>query len=316
MNVLMWMRWLTLLLILAGRSEGEEVRKTLQYGGTERTYYVHLPPASRQQKSMPLLILLHGGGGGAPQALENYPLGPVADREGFLLVTPNGSGPLPRRELLRTWNVGWGFGYAQQNHIDDVGFLRALIVQLKNDYPIDSQKVYLTGLSNGAILCHYAGAANSDLLAGIAPVVGCAGGGETADLTYPTAPKHPLNVIMFNGELDQHVPLQGGKQKLHTEKQARYVCSARQSAEFWVKSNGCKPDPEVEELSEQKATRYTWSGGKQNTRVVLWVLHNQGHAWPGGTSPRAVADQPSPLVNAHEELWKFFNPDIARGGSR
>jgi polyhydroxybutyrate depolymerase len=316
MNIMKWLTTFSLLLIFACQSEAEDVRKTLRYGGTERSYYVHLPPGFDQKKSLPLLILLHGGGGGAQQALKNYPLAPVADREGFLLVAPNGSGPFPRRELLRTWNVGWGFGYAQQNHTDDVGFLRALIGQLKNDYTIDSKRVYLTGLSNGAILCHYAGAANSDLLAGIAPVVGCAGGGETADLTYPTAPTHPLNVIMFNGELDQHVPLQGGKQKLHTEKQARYVCSARQSAEFWVKSNGCNSEPKIEQLSDQKATRYTWSGGKQNTRVVLWVLHNQGHAWPGGTAPRAVADQPTTLVKAHEELWKFWSPHAAEGGTR
>lgn len=302
------MKWLKIvtLLLFAKSAYAEDLRKVLQYGGMERSYYVHLPPGIVQKKSLPLLILLHGGGGGAAQALENYPLKPVADREGFLLVTPNGSGPL-RRERLRTWNVGWGFGYAQRKHVDDNGFLRALIGQLKKDYPVDSKRVYLTGLSNGAILCHYAGAANADLVAGIAPVVGCAGGGESAEITYPPAPKHPVNVIMFNGELDEHVPLQGGKQTLHTEKQARYVCSAQQSAQFWVRANGCKAQAKIEELPEKKATRYTWSGGKQNTRVVLWVLHNQGHAWPGGTAPREVADQPSPLVKAHEELWKFFS---------
>lgn len=301
-----WLKLFTLLLFSAPLVHAEDLRKVLQYGGAERSYYVHVPPGAAQKKSLPLLILLHGGGGGAPQALENYPLKPVADREGFLLVTPNGSGPLPR-ELLRTWNVGWGFGYAQRKKVDDVGFVRALIGQIKKDYPVDSKRVYLTGLSNGAILCHYAAAANSDLISGIAPVVGCAGGAETPDLTYPQAPKHPLNVIMFNGELDEHVPLKGGKQLLHTEKQARYVCSAQQSARFWVQANGCRPEAKVEELPDQKSTRYTWSGGKQNTQVVLWVLHNQAHAWPGGSAPRAVADQPSPLVKAHEELWKFFS---------
>lgn len=301
-----WLKTLTLLLISAHITQAENLRKVLKYGGTERSYYVHLPNRTTPGKSLPLVILLHGGGGGAGQALENYPLTPVADREGFVLVAPNGTGPF-RRELLRTWNVGWGFGYAQRNRVDDAGFLRALILQLEKDYPIDAGRVYLTGLSNGAILSHYAGAANSDLIAGIAPVVGCAGGGETAQLTYPVQPQKPLNVIMFNGALDEHMPLQGGKQILHSEDQARYVSSAQQSAQFWVKANGCNPQPKVEQLPEQKATRYTWSGGKQKTRVVLWVLHNQGHAWPGGSAPRSVADQPSPLVKAHEVLWRFFS---------
>jgi poly(3-hydroxybutyrate) depolymerase len=111
---------------------------------------------------------------------------------------------------------------------------------------------------------------------------------------------------MFNGALDQHVPLKGGMQALHAEEQARYVSSAQQSAQFWVKANGCQPDPKVEEFPQQKATRYTWSGGREHTRVVLWVLHNQGHAWPGGAAPRAGSDQPTPLVKAHEVLWQFF----------
>ena len=307
------MKWslLFILVLLCGPSSAQEIRKELRYQGLERSYYVHSPRGWDGKTPLPLVLLLHGGGGGAQQALKSYPLGPVADREGFLLVAPNGTGPL-RREILRTWNVGWGFGYAQRNHVDDLGFVRALILQLTRDYPVDRARVYLTGLSNGAILSHYAGAANSDLVTGIAPVVGCAGGGESSQLTYPSAPQRPLNVIMFNGGLDRHIPLNGGVQELHSEDQARQVCSAQESARFWVNANGCKPTPTVEELPEQKATRYTWTGGRQNTRVVLWVLHNQGHAWPGGQAPRASSDQPTPLVKAHEVLWQFFR-DQAEG---
>lgn len=301
-------RWLTILSLVWLASLtlwSEETRKTLQFGGLERSYYVHLPPGYSPQESLPLMILLHGGGGNARQALENYPLSLVADRERFILVAPNGTGPL-RREILRTWNVGWGFGYAQRNNVDDIGFVRALILQLKKDYRIDPFSVYLSGLSNGAILCHYAAAANSDLVTGIAPVVGCAGGGETPHLIYPTQPKQPVNVIMFNGELDEHMPLAGGKQTLHAEEQDRYVSSAIQSAEFWARANGCARRPTVKEEPQLKATCYDWGAGKNRSRVVLWVLHNQGHAWPGGSAPRAQADQPSQLLKAHELLWQFF----------
>lgn len=77
-------------------------RATLQHGGLERSYYVHLPPAARGGKPLPLLILLHGGGGSAAQALTDYPLLPIADRESFVLVAPSGTGPLPG-EVLRTF---------------------------------------------------------------------------------------------------------------------------------------------------------------------------------------------------------------------
>ena len=291
--------------------------KTMQWGGVERSYYVHLPPAYDGKHPLPVLILLHGGGGSAPQALDSYPLREVADRQGFVLVAANGTGPL-RREILRSWNVGWGFGYAQRHQVDDVGFLRALILKLRQTYAVEPHRVYLTGLSNGAILCHFAGAANSDLVAGIAPVVGTVAGRELnqSKLVYPVAPKAPVNVIMFNGELDQHLPLAGGKQQLHAEEQVRYVASALQSAQFWVQANGCQPQPQVQEMPQQKATRYTWSGGRGGTRVILYVLHNQGHAWPGGKAPRAVADAPSPLLKAHQLMWDFFEDCWRQGGSR
>jgi polyhydroxybutyrate depolymerase len=283
-------------------------RKTMQLSGYERSYYVHLPPQYSAGKKLPMMLLFHGGGGGAPQALESYPLLEVADREGFILVAPNGTGRFSR-ELLRTWNVGFGFGYAQKNKVDDVGFVRSLILQLEKDYAVDPDRVYLTGLSNGAILSHWAGAANSDLVRGICPVVGTVAGREQGqgEMLYPVQPQKPVDVLLFNGDLDKNLPAQGGEQIKHTEGEPRVIASARESAEFWVKANHCNPKPVVEELSAQAATRYSWSGGTNGSRVVLYLLHNQGHAWPGGKTPRAVADKPSQLIKAHDVMWDFFS---------
>ena len=277
----------------------------LTHQGRERSYYVHLPKRYDPQKKWPMLLLFHGGGGSAPQALDSYPLLEVSDREGFILVAANGSGRI-RQEILRTWNVGFGFGYAQKNQVDDVGFVRQLILKLSKDYAVDSQRVFLTGLSNGAILSHQAGAANSDLVAGIAPVAGTVAGkmpGEKS-LLYPVTPQKPVDVILFHGSQDLSLPLEGGVQKRHAEEAPREVASARESAEFWAQANGCSMQPIVEELAAQKATRYSWSGGK--ARVVLYVLHNQGHAWPGGKVPRIQADVPSQLLKAHDLMWDFF----------
>ncbi|NDD29940.1 MAG: hypothetical protein EB084_16920 [Proteobacteria bacterium] len=282
-------------------------RQTLTHGGVERAYYVHMPKGHTPTRPLPVLILLHGGGGSATQALTSYPLLPLSDREGFVLVAPNGTGPLPAEKML-TFNSGFGFGWAYNHHVDDTGFIRALITELAKTQSIDRRRVYLTGMSNGAVLCHYAAGANADLIAGIAPVVGSAGGSvsDRTPLTWPARPARPLDVIMFNGALDQHIPLEGGWQKKHAERAPRFIASAQQTANFWIEANGCNPTPKVEEMPAQQATRYTWSGGREGTRVVLYVLHNQGHAWPGGKGARIVADTPSPLLDTGQVMWDFF----------
>jgi hypothetical protein len=42
------------------------------------------------------------------------------DKEGFIVVYPNGCGKLPNRFL--TWNAGFCCGYSLENDVDDVGF--------------------------------------------------------------------------------------------------------------------------------------------------------------------------------------------------
>lgn len=295
--------------------EGFE-RRTLKHGGLERSYYLRLPPGYDGSRKHPLLLVLHGGGGSAPQALRSYPLTSLTDREGVILVAPNGTGPVAR-ELLRTWNVGFGFGYARRHSVDDIGFLRALITQLKSELAIDASRVYLTGMSNGGILCHQMAAGNADLIRGIAPVAATAGGkakGQPATI-MPPIPSKAVDVIMFCGELDRSIPFQGGRQTQHAQEEPVEVLSAEESAMFWVKHNGCQEQPEIVNLAEQKATRKTWSGGRNGSRVVLLVLHNQGHAWPGGSrAPRRSADVPSPLVKAHEVMWDFFETQSQERG--
>src|SRR4051812_34206015 len=89
-------------------SPGQPVDRTLTVGGRSRTYRVRLP-AGYTGGPTPLVFALHGGFGSGEQ-LETAQAGldPIADREGFALVYPDGiarnetaTGPLGQ---ARTWN--------------------------------------------------------------------------------------------------------------------------------------------------------------------------------------------------------------------
>lgn len=123
-------------------------------GGLKRTYLIHLP-ASDIRRSMPLVIVLHGGGGNGKSMvkLTNGGFGKLSDKKGFIVVYPNG--------IEKHWNDGRNeaeIGYeTHEKNTDDVGFISALIDDLIKKYNADPKRVYVTGMSNGAIMSYRLG---------------------------------------------------------------------------------------------------------------------------------------------------------------
>jgi polyhydroxybutyrate depolymerase len=274
-------------------------------GKLKRNYILHIPPQYSSQKDLPLVLAFHGGGGSALQLLDSCGLAAKADKEGFILVAPNGTGKFRRRFL--TWNVGFGFGYAMRNHIDDIGFVRKLIERLEGNLRIDPKRIFATGISNGGILCHFLAGALSDKIAAIAPVVASIGGKRAlnAPFIYPSIPEQPVSVIAFNGLLDRRIPYQGGIQQKSVDKPV-YVTAAEDMHSFWVKVDKCRPRPEVEVNNSAKYKVITYSGGPQGPEVIQYVIFDQGHAWPGGKKPWLGADPPSMTISADDLMWTFF----------
>ncbi|MBK8648476.1 MAG: prolyl oligopeptidase family serine peptidase [Gemmatimonadetes bacterium] len=191
---------------ILGRSSGQrgaQDRLTLQHGGRTRSYTLHVPERVRQENApVPLVIMLHGGGGNADNAESMSGFSPKADREGFIVAYPDGTGG--GRAPMFTWNAGHCCGYAMQNKVDDVGFIGALIDQVQRDHRIDPDRIYVTGMSNGGMMSHRVGIGLADRVAAIAPVVGAVFGDEAS-------PRAPVSAIIINGMRDESVPYDGGK---------------------------------------------------------------------------------------------------------
>ena len=279
-----------------------QYERHLIHNGRDRSYILHIPPQYNSKDKLPLVLLFHGGGGNARQALRAYGLVEKADKEGFILVAPNGTG---RFDGIFTWNVIFGFGYAKRNHVDDIGFVEKVIDQVEQQLKIDSRGVFATGISNGGFLCHFLAAHLSEKIAAIAPVAASVGGKErvTENFIFPPAPKKPVSVVAFNGLLDQRIPYLGGKQKKSFGVPI-YVTSYKQMCSFWVKANQCDPKPQIEKTADYIKIRY--QKGKERSEVVQYLIFGHGHAWPGGKRTRLRADIPSKRVNATDIMWEFF----------
>jgi polyhydroxybutyrate depolymerase len=289
---------LPLLVTPALSTDASPGRQTLVHDGLTRSFVLRLPSqASRPDARLPLVIVLHGGGGNAANAEQMTGFTAKGRKEGFIVVYPEGTGPL--EDKLLTWNAGHCCAYAMKNEVDDVGFIRALIQELNRRYPVDPRRVFVTGMSNGAMMSHRLGIELSEHVAAIAPVVGTLFGDERL-------PAKGVSAIMINGMLDQHVPWLGGPPGGRGAKS--WDGTATQPAEkqfdFWLRASGC--DKPAERTENRR-----WIVWRDNCdtphSVTMYVIKDNGHAWPGGSKGSRRGDEPSSAMNATDVIWQFFS---------
>lgn len=269
-----------------------------------RDVVLHLPPAYDGSSQLPLVIVLHGGAGSGEQIQSLSEMDADADKLGYVVAYPDGSGRLEER--LLTWNGMHCCGYAYENNIDDVGFISLLIDNLLSHYAIDPDRVYIAGISNGGIMAYRAGAELADKVAGIAPIAGTIGGQVNADgaAMVPPTPSSPVAVIAFHGMQDQHVLYEGGNGPMALI-DGRIDISVADSIAFWVQANGCDPQPTTETQADGNIIIETYSGCAGDASVVLVTIVDGGHAWPGAHKG-LVSDQPTQDISANEMMLKFF----------
>lgn len=271
-------------------------RQTLMHDGVARSYVLRSPAGARRPATRPLVIVLHGGGGNAANAERMTGFTEKGRREGFFVVYPEGSSRFG--DKLLTWNAGHCCAYAMDNDVDDVGFIRALIEELTARHPIDPRRVYVTGMSNGAMMSHRVGIELSDRVAAIAPVVGTLFGDEP-----PAA--GPVPALMINGMLDEHVPWQGGPPGGRAARSwdGTPTAPALQQFEYWSRVNGCTRPAARQENARWIVWRDTCSSDQD---VTLFVIKDNGHAWPGGEKGSRRGDEPSSALIATDVIWEFF----------
>lgn len=107
--------------------------------GLPRTWFVHVPKAAQTGKTpVPLMMFFHGASDNPAEAAEMSKFHQLGEKEGFITVYPWGTNKL-------TW-----YSNMDAEGPDDVGYTLALIRHMLANYPVDPQRVYLSGFSNGA----------------------------------------------------------------------------------------------------------------------------------------------------------------------
>lgn len=279
-------------------------RFTLEHGGLERMYLVHVPAKYQPGHPAALLVAMHGGGGSMEyQATDaNYGQVSKSDREGFIVVFPNGISPL-KSGLLATWNAGTCCGPARDRNIDDVGFIRKMIDKLSQQVDIDRQKIFATGMSNGGLMAIRLACDMSATFRAVASVAG-------TDNTTSCNPARPVSVMFIHARNDDHVPFEGGRGNTRRQEAVASFTSVPESVSRWVNRNGCGPKPE-RVLDKPGAYCDRYAPCRDNTQVELCVTEHGTHSWPGAAKWRSK-EPPSTAINANDVMWDFFMQQPAR----
>jgi polyhydroxybutyrate depolymerase len=241
-----------------------------------------------------LVVALHGGGGNGANLQAHVGLDAIADREGFLVVYPDGSGRLD--DILLTWNAGNCCGYALDQQVDDVAFIRAMVEHLSTTYAIDPHRVYATGISNGGMMSYRLACEASDLFAAVAPVAGA--------LSVECEPPEPVSILAIHGTADQHVLFEGGAPLASADTHDRVDRSVHDTLTFWAARDGCSLEPDREQVGV--VIHEVYPDCTAGMAVELLAIEGGGHVWPGASSVSPERDEVSQALDSSEAIWAFF----------
>jgi len=279
----------------------------LPHDGLQRRYIVHVPPRVANRR-LPVMLALHGGGGSGAQFQRENRLDPVADREGFLAVYPDGTGPLSGR--LLTWNSGVHCcGWARKHAVDDSGFLVAVHDDLGRRALIDPRRLYVTGHSNGAMMAYRLASEHADRVAAIVAVGGAM---DVAEFR----PARPVAVLDIHSVDDPRALYAGGLGPAFPGTNHRVDHQpVERGLALWAVNNGCDATPHIEDILSgdnrnpgQTATRLVYTDCHPDGEVEQLRLAGVGHGWPGvetGWLRRRIIGPDTTLVSASEEAWAF-----------
>jgi polyhydroxybutyrate depolymerase len=273
--------------------------RTLTSDGRERRYLIHYPPQYDAARPWPVVLSFHGSNSNGQIQLEFTAMNENADREGFVVVYPFGTG---ERERLLFWNAGNCCGYAHRENIDDVGFVRALVERLDSEVNVDPTRVYAAGMSNGAMMAYRLASEAADVFAAVATVAGTMG-------TKTCHPSRPVSIIHFHGSDDEFVPVAGGVGRRSVT--GTHQFSVEHSIRAWVAANCCAPEPVVTSLSNTHddgtfTVRYLYGPGHEQSEVVFYLIHGAGHTWPGRPPRPHYLGKTTYNILANDLIWEFF----------
>lgn len=266
------------------KKAGEWQEQSMRVGTLDRWFRIYRPQSLRERA--PAVVLLHGGTQSmrkifAPRAGGTRAWIDIADREGVLLIVPNGVNPKTgdTRGDNQNWNDLRSQDSDRNSTADDVAFLRQLRNEMVSNDRLDDTRIYVTGASNGGMMTYRLLLEAPECFAAAATFIAVL----PAGMQETPPPRRPTPLLIANGTLDPLIPWKGGPVRGQSEP----LMSAPANLDWWIRANRADRDRVTEErladTSPDDGCRLIQSlypAGTGGAPVLFLKMEGAGHALP------------------------------------
>ena len=260
----------------------------ITFQGIDRDFSVYIPESYTHDSPSSMIFVFHGFGGSNDFIMYTSNFNSISERENFIVVYPQGSSfwGYPH------WNVG---GWTNGSSVNDVEFIDFLIELISDQYNINQDRVYATGMSNGGFFSYLLACQLSNKIAAIASVTGS----MTNETLNNCDPGKEVPVLQIHGTEDPIVTYEGNS--------AIGSIGIESVLSNWKSNNYCD-EPKTTELYDSNPDdsfyihRVLFDNGVNGSKVDHYKVYGGEHFW-------FMEDD----INSSELIWEFFSQHDLNG---
>ena len=262
------------------------LNQSILHNGISRDYILYIP--ENLPTNAPLVVVSHGYTSSAKTMMSYSGMNKIADEEKFLVVYPQGTKDQRGNNFF---NVGYEFHASSK--VDDLGFIKALVTKLTDDYQVNPNHIFATGMSNGGDLSYFLACYASDMFQAVAPIAG-----TMMQTTIETCkPQKGMPIFAVHGKADEVTYFDGDM--ANRDKWGPYP-GIPAVIEHWVDVNAVEISKQVDldNITNFTASNEALSFDRylsETSGHEVWLyIHSGGHDW-------SLKE-----LDTSSEIWNFF----------
>lgn len=242
-------------------------------------------PAHTSPKKLPLVIKFHGAGATVWPDVANDPWVDQARRGQAYLLVP---------QALKSPGIYYTYWNTSQlnNAHNDERFVSSVLDQLIQQVDIDTDRIYITGMSSGGFMTYYFGLQQQSRIAAMASIAGLVNTDVIATYTM----RKPMPVLHIHGTADTAInPLgneffAGWNDILGHLLRDNLVTKAATQTKL----------PDINTSDHSTVTKFEYRGATPASDIDYYQVNGGTHCVPG------IQSDCNQDFNAYTTIWEFF----------